>query len=414
MMALKIDPFTPNTPIDQPGRFSGRENELEAIIDALFQTANGNPRHFAITGARGIGKTSALHMAASVAQGDRELLTRLDIDTGGLVFNMVPVLHTANRGETVESVANALLSELRRSFTKRGWTTTGLSWEINLKLFRVGGQLTPAEVPQVVEQVVDALEGAAGRLNDLGANGVLLMIDEVDRITHIPAVDSAAKPTEAGFASFFKVLSERLKARRLNRVALCLCGVEGFLQVLKNEHPSVERVFRDVLIPPLTNAQAEQIIVRALESVPVTSSELARRRIVKLSGNYPEPVHLIGSEAFRSDTDGHIDENDVEQALDLVVRHVRANYLSDIIARANSGRDQEILRTMAEIDGDTKAVAEVARRMDLTPQRFGSNMTLLTRNGVLRRERKGQYRFTDPLLEIYIRRVGIGTQADDE
>jgi hypothetical protein len=38
-MALKVDPFTPNTPIDEPARFSGRENELKAIIDALFQTA---------------------------------------------------------------------------------------------------------------------------------------------------------------------------------------------------------------------------------------------------------------------------------------------------------------------------------------------------------------------------------------
>jgi DNA-binding transcriptional ArsR family regulator len=122
-----------------------------------------------------------------------------------------------------------------------------------------------------------------------------------------------------------------------------------------------------------------------------------------MSGNYPEPVHLIGSESFRGDTDGHIDEADVDRALDLVVRHVRANYLSGIISRANSGRDQEILRAMATIDGDVKAVAEVARHLDLTPQAFGSNMTRLTRNGILRRERKGQYRFTDPLLEIYIR-----------
>jgi hypothetical protein len=352
-------------------------------------------------------------MAANVAQGDRELLNRLDVDTGDLSFNMVPVLHTANRGETVESVANALLAELRRNFTRRGWKTTELSWEINLKLFRVGGQLTPAEVPQVVDQVVDALEGASRRLKDQNVNGVLLMIDEVDRITHVPAVDSTAGSVESGFASFFKVLSERLKARGLDRVAICLCGVEGFLQVLKEEHPSVERVFRDVLIPPLTNSQAEQIIVRALESVRVTSSEQARRRIVKLSGNYPEPVHLIGSEAFRRDTDGHLDEHDVEQALDLVVRHVRANYLSDIISRANSGRDQDILRAMADIDGDVKAVAEVARRLELLPQAFGSNMTRLTRNAVLRRERKGQYRFTDPLLEIYIRRVGIGTPAEE-
>jgi hypothetical protein len=35
---LKVDPFTPNTPIAEPARFSGRDGELKAIIDALFQT----------------------------------------------------------------------------------------------------------------------------------------------------------------------------------------------------------------------------------------------------------------------------------------------------------------------------------------------------------------------------------------
>jgi hypothetical protein len=412
-MALRVDPFTPNTPIDEPARFSGRDRELKAIIDALFQTANGNPRHIAITGARGIGKTSALHMAAKVAAGDIALLERLEIDTGDFAFNMVPVLHTANRGETVKTVSNALLAEMRRLFQARGWRMDDLTWEIDLKLFRVGGKLTPAEVPQVVDQLVDALEKASGRLNDKGVNGVLLMVDEVDRITHVPDVGTSTELVPSGFASFFKVLSERLHARGLRRVGLCLCGVEGFLQVLKTEHPSVERVFRDVLIPPLTSAQSEQIITAALQGTGVGSTEGARRRIVKLSGNYPEPVHLIGSEAFQADTDGEIDESDVEHALDIVVRHVRANYLSDIIARANSGRDQDILRAMAQIDADVKTVAEVARRLELVPQAFGSNMTRLTRGGILRRERKGQYRFSDPLLEIYIRRVGIGAADDD-
>jgi hypothetical protein len=188
------------------------------------------------------------------------------------------------------------------------------------------------------------------------------------------------------------VLSERLPARGLKQVGNCLCGVEGFLQVLREEHPSVERVFRDVLIPPLTNAQAEEIIKSALDSVRVGRAEQAKRRIVKLSGNYPEPVHLLGSEAFRLDTDSYIDESDVERAIDVVVRHVRANYLRNVIARANSGRDQDILRAMAELNGDVKTVADVGRRLGLSAQQFGSNMTRLTREGIVHRERKGPYR----------------------
>lgn len=352
-------------------------------------------------------------MAASVAKGDRALIDRLDIELGDFAFNMVPVMHTANRGETVETVANALLAELRRTYDVFGLKTTGLTWEVNLKLFKVGGTLTPREVPQVVDQVLDILAGAAQRL-DSRHNGVLLMVDEVDRITHIPAATRDGDLEHSGFASFFKVLSERLPARGLRQVGICLCGVEGFLQVLRDEHPSVERVFRDILIPPLTNAQAEQIITSALSRVSVGSDEPARRRIVKLSGNYPEPVHLLGSEAFRLDTDGYIDLLDVDSAIDVVVRHVRANYLQNVISRANSGRDQDILRAMAALKGDVKRVAAIGEWLEISPQRFGSNMTRLTREGIVRRERKGQYRFADPLLEIYVDRVGLGSAADDD
>jgi hypothetical protein len=64
--------------------------EPGAIVDALLQTAHANPHHVAITGARGIGKTSALHIAARIAEGDRLLLERLSIDTGDLDFKMLP------------------------------------------------------------------------------------------------------------------------------------------------------------------------------------------------------------------------------------------------------------------------------------------------------------------------------------
>jgi hypothetical protein len=69
------------------------------------------------------------------------------------------------------------------------------------------------------------------------------MVDEVDRITRIGRQLGATESVEAGFGSFFKVLSEKLANRRLSRVGICLCGVEGFLQELKAEHPSIERVF---------------------------------------------------------------------------------------------------------------------------------------------------------------------------
>ena len=88
--------------------------------------------------------------------------------------------------------------------------------------------------------------------------------------------------------------------------------------------------------------------------------------------------------------------------------------MQNVIARANSGRDQDILRAMAALKGEVKRVAAIGEWLEISPQRFGSNMTRLTREGIVRRERKGQYRFADPLLEIYVDRVGLGSAADDD
>ena len=44
-----VDPFFPNRPVDDPDRFSGREDYVEEVVDALFQTVNENPVHPLIT-----------------------------------------------------------------------------------------------------------------------------------------------------------------------------------------------------------------------------------------------------------------------------------------------------------------------------------------------------------------------------
>lgn len=408
---LRRNPFTPNAPIDDPARFSGRDVELEAIIDALYQTANSNPVHLAITGARGIGKTSILHMAAQVASGDRILIDRIGLNTGAFKFRMLPVIHTGNRGETVEAVANALLAQLRDKLNLAKFKTSEIHWEVDLHLFKLGGSAGPALVPHVIDALVATLERAS-RLVGGKYNGILLMVDEIDRLTRISEVTGAVH--EAGFGSFFKVLSEKLALRGLKNVGICLCGVEGFLQELREEHPSIERVFRDVPIPPLSGPQAEQIVIAALDSVGYESTPEARKKIVKLSGYYPEPVHLIGSEAFKADSDQVVDEQDVDMALGRVVRYIKRNHLKNILADAGAGRDREILGAMAAIRDTVVPVRTIGERIGLAPYQFGSNMTRLVRKDVLVRVEKGQYRFREPLLGTYIDQVGLGAGEEEE
>jgi hypothetical protein len=72
-MATRTNPFRPNSPVS-PGMFVGRLDELGALEQSLVQTRAGQPKHFMVTGERGIGKTSLLNYLRWVAQG------QIDVD----------------------------------------------------------------------------------------------------------------------------------------------------------------------------------------------------------------------------------------------------------------------------------------------------------------------------------------------
>jgi hypothetical protein len=55
----KYNPFRPNS-IVTTGMFCGRFDEMKAAEQSLFQTKHENPKHFLISGERGIGKSSLL------------------------------------------------------------------------------------------------------------------------------------------------------------------------------------------------------------------------------------------------------------------------------------------------------------------------------------------------------------------
>ena len=64
----RINPFQPNSPV-APGMFAGRITHLKSLEEALRQTRGDRPKHFMLSGERGIGKTSLLQYFKWMAQG---------------------------------------------------------------------------------------------------------------------------------------------------------------------------------------------------------------------------------------------------------------------------------------------------------------------------------------------------------
>jgi hypothetical protein len=113
-----VDPFFPNRPVNDPDKFSGRTNQIDEIVDSLFQVANNNSKHTIITGERGMGKSSLLLQMKILATGDNRLSKKLEIDLGYEKFDFMHAWHDANYDQTVEHIVYGLLKDLESSTQK--------------------------------------------------------------------------------------------------------------------------------------------------------------------------------------------------------------------------------------------------------------------------------------------------------
>jgi hypothetical protein len=117
-------------------------------------------------------------------------------------------------GEGVGDVVAGLLTSLDRARKKSPWP---IKWEIEIDLKLIRGKLVQNEetrreaVVGFVDEVEKAWTAVEGK-----ADGILLVIDEVDRIAEEP-----------GVATFFNVARELMTARGLEHVMLLPVGMVG-------------------------------------------------------------------------------------------------------------------------------------------------------------------------------------------
>lgn len=389
-----LDPFFPNRPVDDPDRFAGRSTQVDEAIDSLYQIAYGNPKHTIITGDRGIGKSSLLFQTRLVAQGDNRLPERLGVDMGCEGYEFVCASHDAAPDQDVGILASGLLRDLQ---TVVGRFLEKFSLELNLGGVVTVGQRAPESVSiaDIVHGFCSEVEKAFKQIEKKNKTGLLFFIDEVDRL-----------PVDCGAATFFKLATEKLARDGWTRTGFICAGITGAIQDMENEHASIFRVFRDILIPRLEPNEVEQILKDGFDQAGCAYEASVAAKTVKLCAGFPEPVHIMGSEMLSVDTDKNIDDTDFDNAKEKVIKEVRRNKLHSMLQQAGSGRYQEIVNAMANYDKTHVPVAHISATLGLEQNQFSVNMGELIKKNVITRVDRGVYCVVDPLLKEYIRAFG--------
>lgn len=397
-----IDPFFPNRPVNDPDKFSGRTNQIDEIIDSLFQVANNNPKHTIITGERGMGKSSLLLQTKLLANGDNRLSKKLAIDMGYEKFDFIHAWHDANYDQTVDHIVYGLLRDLESSIQK---IMGKFSLEIDFYGIKLGSPKEEREtsITDLVNMFCGKLEKSYKAVTDNKKQGIILFIDELDRV----------KP-ESGIATFFKLCTEKLNRDNMTKVAFFCAGITGAIQNLEGDHASIFRTFRDVPIPILTLPETSSILTAGFESAGFTYEAKVIKLIYHLSAGFPEPVHILGSEMLSVCETGILTEVDYINAKTKVVTDVRRNKLKSLLENAGYGKYQLILDAMSKHDSPYVPIENISELIGYDQNQFSTNMSNLIKRGTITRVDKGVYSFVDPLLKEYIKNFGIIKINKDE
>ena len=248
---LKYNPFRPNS-IVTPGMFSGRYDEMKAIEQALFQTKHGNPKHFIVSGERGIGKSSLFLYVDWVARGN---IKTFDGRSLNFLVLTVELVGSTTYDDIVTCVAKEFKAEVARrqaikEFAKAAWDFA-TSWKVmgvEYKRTQENGGDDVTLIDSLCDGIAKFLAAAAEQVD-----GLLILIDEADK----PA-------QEAKLGEFCKLFTEKLTKLSCDRVCLGLAGLPSLISKLRDSHELSPRIFESLSLEPLELHECATVVRRGL------------------------------------------------------------------------------------------------------------------------------------------------------
>lgn len=299
-MQRPLNPFDPSRPID-PAKFVGRRKEIRELEAALLHAKSDKPRHFLITGERGVGKTSFF-----------DFIRRRATESG---FTFAVVDLAINKHTTRLDLARALKRQLDSVLARypTAKETIERAWSF-IQRFEVAGVSYKGadqsenhrdlhqEVADSLCEIVKRVCGTpGGHALEVACDGVLILIDEVDQASD-----------ELDIGSFLKYLLEQLNRKGCHRVAVGLAGLTRSTEVLLRSHASSLRIFDELALVNLRREEAEELLNEVQTIVCdggfgefVITAE-ARDMLFSLSGGHPHMLHQFGYCAFEAACGGEV------------------------------------------------------------------------------------------------------------
>ena len=386
--------FSPATPIHRAELFSGRSDQIQRLIDAIFERG----RHAVLFGERGVGKTSLANVFHEII--------------GGAGGSLLPIRKQASPVDTHTSLWRKVFRDI--TFEIKRELAYGREDVQELKLSDLyTDEIAPDDVVRELSR-----QSTGKRL--------VVIFDEFDKLEN--------NETRKLISHTIKALSDVG-----SDATIVIVGVADDINILVGEHESVKRHIREIRMPRMSKDELNKILDERLSKVDMRLHGDARWKIVALSRGLPEYVHFLGRDAALYAATNRrrlISEEGVDYAIRNLLQQSDQSALHDyrtaidshradnlyrqvLLACALTKTDEEgnfvpkdVVQPLASILGPGKRVKIATFQTHLTA--FSS----VDRGGILEKHGKPRaykYRFREPKMQPYVIMQGIARgEVSDE
>ncbi|MBU2541337.1 MAG: AAA family ATPase [Candidatus Omnitrophica bacterium] len=379
--------FSPSTPIDKRSLFSGRDYQLDRVIDLIF--ARG--QHSVIYGERGVGKTSLANILQEVLEPlakHKILCSRVNCDISDSFSSLW--------SKTLNNVS-LIMEEPSIGFSQQSKETL-----VSLKDLVVKENGIKIEDIRKLQQIKDI--------------SFVFIFDEFDRI-------KKGKVT-ALLADTIKMLSDYSID-----VTIILIGVADSIEELVKEHASIDRSLVQILMPRMKSDELSGIINSAVQELKMSIDPKVKQEIVRLSQGLPHYTHLVGLAATRKALQSqrlNITDTDLFEGINDAINDAQQIIINAYTKATTSPRKDTLFKqvlfacALCQVDelgyfapADVREPLERIVKHKVNIATFNRHLSdfcsekrgfTLVKTGGKRRYR---YRFKNPLLQPYVVMKGL-------
>ena len=387
--ALARELFSPRTPIDASGLFSGRFDQVLKLNSVIAQAG----AHAIIYGERGVGKTSL----ANVAPISFHVKSKIPLE------RIIAPRINCDGTDSYDALWRKVFSAIRVSGEggPMGFLHDPAAQNIHSLLDDISCELfTPGEV-------LNVLAGVGSYCH------LVITLDEFDRL---PAGDVQ------------RLMADTIKTLSDNKIqaTLIIVGVGDSVGKLVAGHESVGRHLVEVPLPRMSREELEKIVSDRLPKLGLTIAEGALHCVSLVCAGLPYSTHLLGQHAVCAAINKrtkHVTTSHVDAAMKLAIedseremksayyeatrsRHPKSKFHTTLAACALTQQDdfgyfmaanvREALRQMAGVSG-TPDISDFVGHLN----RFCEK----DKGGILEcvgSKHQRRYRFDNPLMQPFV------------